>query len=554
LARVLGWGAVLDDDNQLPKLLESFERATTKMLDRWSIMTYESQSNNNAGSTVNNNTPIPFTQSIATDNNINKNNSQINVNCTIPQHESDSNSFQKFSLEEEIVKCQNLSKIEDSISYHLNNMLQNENITSVIESSVKFNDTLNALLIKVYNLYSENSINNSFNDPIYHDFNEETRKMNAMTAVVNEQCISLKLFLEDFFLLLKNELRPKINRIKKVYRDSETSAAFTDESTSSSETDENDDFLSQQNHNDNESCPLIFREDSSELRKVNTNVSPKSGASLNYTNLCLSNLSLTNNSSTSMGASIITNAVSSANTLTPQDSKLLSSFNNQNAGINVRSGSCNSSIQRRQALNSISRLFRHRRKVINRSNHLKGLIKQIVKLADKKNFLNIKKNQYLTTGNISKNDYTIHNKNMNENNLQNLVPTIDISCYQLQKTHESNTTTTATNSSPTNNTAPTSNSNSLNQDEEINYFNFKNVNNNSNKTKNQKNKCDDFEDEGYNENQENVKLLNFIELENKITQMNISNNNAFLSTNNKIVNHVSSDHLNTINYQIESKS
>ena len=143
---------------------------------------------------------------------------------------------------------------------------------------------------------------------------------------------------------------------------------------------------------------------------------------------------------------------------------------------------------------------------------------------------------------------------MNENNLQNLVPMIDISCYHLQKTHESNTTTTATNSSPTNNTVPTSNSNSLNQDEEINYFNFKNVNNNSNKTKSQTNKCDDFEDEGYNENQENVKLLNFIELENKISQMNITNNNAFLSTNNKIVNHVSSDHLNTINYQIESKT
>jgi len=41
LARVLGWGAALDDDNQLAKLLESFERATTKMLDRWSMMTYE---------------------------------------------------------------------------------------------------------------------------------------------------------------------------------------------------------------------------------------------------------------------------------------------------------------------------------------------------------------------------------------------------------------------------------------------------------------------------------------------------------------------------------
>lgn len=51
LARVLGWGAALDDDNQLAKLLESFERATTKMLDRWSMMTYEIVSNSNTSST-----------------------------------------------------------------------------------------------------------------------------------------------------------------------------------------------------------------------------------------------------------------------------------------------------------------------------------------------------------------------------------------------------------------------------------------------------------------------------------------------------------------------
>lgn len=44
LARVLGWGSVCDDDNQLPQLLEKYERATTKLLDRWSILTYEGKS------------------------------------------------------------------------------------------------------------------------------------------------------------------------------------------------------------------------------------------------------------------------------------------------------------------------------------------------------------------------------------------------------------------------------------------------------------------------------------------------------------------------------
>ncbi|XP_015431327.1 PREDICTED: diacylglycerol kinase eta [Dufourea novaeangliae] len=41
LARVLGWGSSCDDDTHLPQLLEKYEKAGTKMLDRWSIMTFE---------------------------------------------------------------------------------------------------------------------------------------------------------------------------------------------------------------------------------------------------------------------------------------------------------------------------------------------------------------------------------------------------------------------------------------------------------------------------------------------------------------------------------
>ncbi|XP_046342840.1 diacylglycerol kinase delta-like isoform X3 [Haliotis rufescens] len=41
LARVLGWGAAFDDDTQLPAALEKLEHAQIKMLDRWSIWTYE---------------------------------------------------------------------------------------------------------------------------------------------------------------------------------------------------------------------------------------------------------------------------------------------------------------------------------------------------------------------------------------------------------------------------------------------------------------------------------------------------------------------------------
>ncbi|XP_049887709.1 diacylglycerol kinase eta [Pectinophora gossypiella] len=41
LARVLGWGASCDDAANLQLLIERYEKASTKMLDRWSIMTFE---------------------------------------------------------------------------------------------------------------------------------------------------------------------------------------------------------------------------------------------------------------------------------------------------------------------------------------------------------------------------------------------------------------------------------------------------------------------------------------------------------------------------------
>jgi diacylglycerol kinase (ATP) len=41
LARVLGWGSSCDDDAHLPQLLDRYEKSSTKMLDRWSIMVFE---------------------------------------------------------------------------------------------------------------------------------------------------------------------------------------------------------------------------------------------------------------------------------------------------------------------------------------------------------------------------------------------------------------------------------------------------------------------------------------------------------------------------------
>ncbi|XP_015906416.1 diacylglycerol kinase delta isoform X2 [Parasteatoda tepidariorum] len=41
LARILGWGSSCNDDAQLPQMLENYEKATVKALDRWCILTYE---------------------------------------------------------------------------------------------------------------------------------------------------------------------------------------------------------------------------------------------------------------------------------------------------------------------------------------------------------------------------------------------------------------------------------------------------------------------------------------------------------------------------------
>ncbi|TMS37665.1 hypothetical protein L596_004552 [Steinernema carpocapsae] len=45
LARVLGWGHVFDSETQLPHVIERFERAHSKMLDRWSVFIHEGDQN-----------------------------------------------------------------------------------------------------------------------------------------------------------------------------------------------------------------------------------------------------------------------------------------------------------------------------------------------------------------------------------------------------------------------------------------------------------------------------------------------------------------------------
>ncbi|XP_026544255.1 diacylglycerol kinase eta-like [Notechis scutatus] len=105
LARVLGWGGSCDDDTQLPQILEKLERASTKMLDRWSIMSYELR--------------LPSKQ------------------CILP-----------VTPEEDAEDCQ-MSAYEDSVATHLTKILDSDQHSVVISSAKILCETVKGFVAKM---------------------------------------------------------------------------------------------------------------------------------------------------------------------------------------------------------------------------------------------------------------------------------------------------------------------------------------------------------------------------------------------------------------------
>ncbi|XP_068184742.1 diacylglycerol kinase eta isoform X3 [Antennarius striatus] len=136
LARVLGWGPSCDDDTQLPQILEKLERASTKMLDRWSIMTYEIK--------------IPPKHSCP----------------TTPEGADD---------------CQfHIAAYEDSVAAHLTKILNSEQHSVVISSAKILCETVKDFVAKVGKVY-EKSAENA----------EECDMMSLKCAILNEKLDSL---------------------------------------------------------------------------------------------------------------------------------------------------------------------------------------------------------------------------------------------------------------------------------------------------------------------------------------------------------------------------
>ncbi|XP_040197242.1 diacylglycerol kinase eta isoform X3 [Rana temporaria] len=132
LARVLGWGSTCDDDTQLPQILEKLERASTKMLDRWSIMSYELK--------------LP---------------SKTCILPICPEEESDE--FQ-------------ISAYEDSVATHLAKILNSDKHSIVISSAKVLCETVKDFVAKVGKTYEK---------PTEHS--EEAEAMAVKCSTLNEK-------------------------------------------------------------------------------------------------------------------------------------------------------------------------------------------------------------------------------------------------------------------------------------------------------------------------------------------------------------------------------
>ncbi|TRY93332.1 hypothetical protein DNTS_024557 [Danionella cerebrum] len=136
LARVLGWGPSCDDDTQLPQILEKLERASTKMLDRWSIMTYEIK--------------IPSKHS-----------------CP--------------ATPEEAEDCQlQISAYEDSVATYLTKILNSDQHSVVISSSKVLCETVKEFVARIGKCYERSS-----------ESSEEADALAFKCALLNEKLESL---------------------------------------------------------------------------------------------------------------------------------------------------------------------------------------------------------------------------------------------------------------------------------------------------------------------------------------------------------------------------
>uniref|UniRef100_H3AFX4 Diacylglycerol kinase n=1 Tax=Latimeria chalumnae TaxID=7897 RepID=H3AFX4_LATCH len=144
LARVLGWGSACDDDTQLPQILEKLERASTKMLDRWSIMVYETK---------------------------------------LPRQASSFTVTEDYSEDSEV---QQILFYEDSVAAHLSKILTSDQHSVVISSAKVLCETVKDFVARVGKAYEKTT-----------ESSEESEVMARKCSVLKEKLDSLLKTLSD---------------------------------------------------------------------------------------------------------------------------------------------------------------------------------------------------------------------------------------------------------------------------------------------------------------------------------------------------------------------
>ncbi|XP_072546858.1 diacylglycerol kinase delta isoform X2 [Salminus brasiliensis] len=145
LARVLGWGAACDDDTQLPQILEKLERASTKMLDRWSIMVYETK---------------------------------------FPRQHSSSTVTEDCSEDSEV---QHILTYEDSVAAHLSKILTSDQHSVVISSAKVLCETVKDFVAKVGRAYEKNTENSEESETMAKKCGVLKEKLDSLLKTLNEE-------------------------------------------------------------------------------------------------------------------------------------------------------------------------------------------------------------------------------------------------------------------------------------------------------------------------------------------------------------------------------
>ncbi|XP_074506108.1 diacylglycerol kinase delta isoform X2 [Sebastes fasciatus] len=145
LARVLGWGSACDDDTQLPQILEKLERASTKMLDRWSIMVYE--------------TKFPRQHS----------------NSTVTEDCSDDS------------EAQHILTYEDSVAAHLSKILSSDQHSVVISSAKVLCETVKDFVARVGKAYEKNTESSEESDVMAKKCGVLKEKLDSLLKTLNEE-------------------------------------------------------------------------------------------------------------------------------------------------------------------------------------------------------------------------------------------------------------------------------------------------------------------------------------------------------------------------------